>query len=151
MSDLNVDDFFKDSGRVLTRLYAAFPRPLTVYVEDIAGREETDEFGMHSDRHLACLGALVWLGEEGYLRYQETVRQEAIDQAVLTARAFTLLSLPAVHLEPQDVTDLPELVRIEQATNVHRLRTALKSHSSARIRNVMLTIMQSFAGVARSG
>ncbi|MFB3105862.1 MAG: hypothetical protein ACE1ZA_13210, partial [Pseudomonadales bacterium] len=97
--------------------------------------------GMHSERYLACFGALIWLGEEGYVRYEDTIRQDAIDQAVLTARCFTLLCAPAATLEPMDLTDLPESVRIEQSTNIHRLQSAVKQRSSARVRSAMLNLM----------
>ena len=141
MADINVDDFFRDAARTLASLHTKFPRRHAVFVEDICGPEEPDEFGLHSDRHLACFGTLVWLGEEGYLRYQETIRDEAIDQAVLTGRCFTLLSSPAPNREPHDVTDLPESVRVEQSTNIHRIRSALKARSSTRTRASMIDLM----------
>ena len=50
MTDINIDDFFKDSAKVLVQLYSVFPRRHTVFVEDVSGPEETDEFGMHSTR-----------------------------------------------------------------------------------------------------
>ncbi len=141
MSDLHVDDFFKDLARILNQLYLQFPRKSTVYVEDIAGPDEPDEFGLHSERHMACLGTLIWLAEEGFIRYESLVRQEAVEQAILSASTFTLLSMPALHREPHDVTDLPESVRAEHATNIHRLREALRSRSSARIRKVMMDLL----------
>ena len=141
MTDINIDDFFKDGAKALVQLYSVFPRRHTVFVEDVSGPEETDEFGMHSNRYLACFGALVWLGEEGYVRYEETIRQDAIDQAVLTARCFSVLTTPAPNHEPFDVTDLPESVRIEQSTTISRLRKALKERSSIRIRAAMVDLM----------
>jgi len=141
MTDINIDDFFKDSAKVLVQLYSVFPRRHSVFVEDISGPEETDEFGMHSNRYLACFGTLLWLGEEGYLRYEEAIRQDAIDQAVLTARCFSVLTTPAANHEPMDVTDLPESVRIEQSATISRLRAALKEQSSARIRAAMVDLM----------
>lgn len=68
MSDINVDDFCKDAARALLFLYRAFPRPHTLFVEDLCGPDRVDEFGMHSDRHLACFSTLLWLADEGYLR-----------------------------------------------------------------------------------
>ncbi|MDH3642977.1 MAG: hypothetical protein OES38_12825 [Gammaproteobacteria bacterium] len=141
MTDINIDDFFKDSAKVLVQLYSVFPRRHTVFVEDVSGPDETDEFGMHSTRYLACFGTLLWLGEEGYLRYEDSIRQDAIDQAVLSARCFTLLTTPAPNNEPMDVTDLPELVRLEQSTTISRLRNSLKERSSARVRAAMVDLM----------
>ncbi|MGI9326483.1 MAG: hypothetical protein ACR2PZ_14770 [Pseudomonadales bacterium] len=148
MADINIDDFYRDSALTLLRLYSSFPRPATVFVEDISGLEETDEFGMHSKRHLACFATLIWLGDEGYLRFEGPIKQEAIDQAVLTARALLLLNRQPLHLEPIDVTAQPESLRSERQTNLHRLREALKSKSSSRIRRAMLDLMSQMPGSA---
>ena len=141
MSDINVDDFCKDAARALTALYGTFPRPHTLFVEDIAGADEVDEFGMHSNRHMACFGALLWLAEEGFLRFTDTIRQEALDQAVLTGRAFTLLSTPVPGFQPPGAADLPPSLRAEQQSHVHRLRHALEQRSSAETREAMLSLM----------
>ena len=92
MADIHISDFHKDAARALNMLYSSFPRKLTVFVEDIAGPDAPDEFGLHSPRHMACLSCLMWLADEGYIRYEDTVRQEAVDQATLTHKGFTLLS-----------------------------------------------------------
>lgn len=161
MSDLHIDDFCKDVARALAQLYQSFPRKTTVYVEDISGPDEPDEFGLHSNRHLACLGALVWLAEEGYIRFDDTIRQEAVDQAVLTGRTFTVLSSVAPALEAVEASDLgdglpdplratateafgaevPASVIEGQRTHVNRLRLALRSKSSARLRTVTLSVL----------
>ena len=142
MTDINIDDFFKDGAKVLSTLYSVFPRRHSIFVEDICGPEEPDEFGMRSQRHMSCFGTLLWLGEEGYLRYEEVIRQEAIDQAVLSARCFTVLSTPAAIDEHQDTAHLPRSVRAERATSIHRIREALKQRSSAQIRSVMVDVME---------
>lgn len=153
MTDINVDDFCKDAARTLLALYAAFPRPLTLYVEDIAGPDETDEFGMHSDRHLACFSAFLWLAEEGWVRFGDTIRQEAVDQVVLTGRAFTLLSTPVpggemLPDEMRGANDIPESVRQEYRTRVHRLERSLAERSSTRIRAAMMDLMAAFNAAA---
>ncbi len=139
MSDINVDDFFKDAAKVLNQLYGMFPRRHTVFVEDICGFEEPDEFGMPTDRHLACLGTLLWLGEEGFLRYEDVIRQEAIDLAVLTGKCFTALCSRTTS-KPAEET-LPESIRTERATHIYRLRDALSAKSSATVRAAMLELM----------
>ena len=116
MTDINIDDFFKDGARVLSQLYSVFPRRHSIFVEDICGAEEPDEFGMRSQRHMSCFGTLLWLGEEGYLRYEEAIRQEAIDQAVLSARCFTVLSTPIANSPAMQSDHLPHSVRTEQST-----------------------------------
>jgi hypothetical protein len=142
VSDINVDDFFKDAGKTLVALYGVFPRRHAIFVEDIYQTEEPDEFGMHSDRYRACFGTLLWLGEENYLRFEEPIRDEAIDQAILTGRCFTLLSSQATGAESTDPS-LPELVRLEQSTHIHRIRSALHNRSSIELRHAMLDLMAS--------
>ncbi len=139
MADIHVEEFYKDAAIALVQLYSAFPRRINLFVEDIAGPDETDEFGLHSNRHMACFGALLWLAEEGLLRYVDTIRQEALDQAVLTRDAFIRLSAPAPSSllrelsEPLPGPALPQSVQKDLATYVHLLRSALKSGSSSRI------------------
>ena len=141
MTDIHVDDFFRDGAKVLTQLYAVFPRRHSVFVEDICGPEEPDEFGLHSQRHLSCFGTMLWLGEEGYLRYEDTIRHEAIDQAVLSARCFTLLSTPTEAVAASTSPELPRSVKEAQSTTIHRLRGALKQQSSPAIRTIMVELM----------
>ncbi|HCA7636272.1 hypothetical protein, partial [Pseudomonas aeruginosa] len=90
--DLQIDDFHKDAAGGLLLLYQAFPRKTALYVEDLIGREPPDEFGLPSKRHQSCLGALLWLAEEGYLRFANTIHYEALDQAVLSEKAFLRLT-----------------------------------------------------------
>ncbi len=141
MSGLNVDEFCKDAARTLLALYDAFPRPHCLFVEDLCGPDQEDEFGMHSSRHLACLAAILWLAEEGYLRYSDTVRQQAVDQAVLSGHAFTRLSAPAPGFDPPDAANLPDMVRRDHQTRAHRLRWALEQRSSAQIRAAVLELL----------
>ncbi|WP_372964618.1 hypothetical protein [Marinobacter sp.] len=139
MADIHVEEFYKDVAIALVQLYAAFPRRINLFVEDIAGQDDTDEFGLHSNRHMACFGALLWLSEEGFLRYVDTIRQEALDQAVLTRSAFIRLSAPApkalvskLRAQPP-AQELPLSVQKDLSTYIHLLRSALKSGSSSQI------------------
>ncbi len=142
MTDINVDDFFKDVARTLVALYGVFPRRHGIFVDDIYAAEEPDEFGLYSDRYQACFGALVWLGDEGYLRYEDTISGEAIDQAVLTGRCFTVLSSPTEPLGGDaDEGTLPDAVRLEHATHIHQIKLALKHRSSTELRQAMLAVM----------
>jgi hypothetical protein len=140
VSDLHIDDFFKDAAKTLARLYLSFPRRAAVLVEEIAGPVTTDEFGVPGTRYLACFGTLLWLAEEGYLRYDATIRMDAIDQAVLTGRCFGVLTMHADDELPAD-DPLPASVATEPATYIHRIRDALKSGSSARVRATMTDVM----------
>lgn len=130
--DLQIDDFYKDAAGCLLMLYQAFPRRIDLYVEDLIGREEPDEFGLPSTRHQACLGAFLWLAEEGYLRYQSTIGYNAIDQAVLTEKGFLRLSCAAV-LAPDVAAELPPSLLRVRASLAQQLREALASHDSERI------------------
>lgn len=147
MTGINVDDFCKDAARALLVLHNAFPRPHSIFVEDLCGPDQVDEFGMHSDRHLACFSALLWLAEEGCLRYADTIRQEAVDQAVLSGRCFTMLTIPLAGLLPPEARTLPESVRLEQQTHAHRIEQALASRSSTSIRLAVLDLLAAMQGL----
>lgn len=162
MSDLHIDDFCKDIALVLNQLYLMFPRKSSLFVEDISGPDEPDEYGLHSARHMACLSAMLWLAEEGYIRFEDTIRQEAVDQVVLGGRMFSLLSAVATEVSTSETddfgsgvpptireqvrggfgNDVPLTVLNAQRTHINRLRLALKSHSSERIRSVALDILE---------
>lgn len=142
MSDLHIDDFYKDSARIFAQLYSAFPRTVTLYVEDFSGTDTPDEFGLHSVRHQACFATILWLAQSGYLAYNDTVRQEAVDQANLTHKAFTLLTARAIHsVEDTDAggdsPELPAAVAEANSTNIAHIRLALQEGSSIRINRVM--------------
>lgn len=94
MLDVHIDDFFKDCAVIVLHGFKYFPTKQTLYVEDICGPDETDEFGLHSTRHLAAFGAIIWLAEEGYIRYNDIHRQESVDEFVLTSKSFTRLIKP---------------------------------------------------------
>ena len=139
MADIHVDDFYKDCAVILCQLYITFPRPSTIYVDDIIGPEEADEFGLQSKRHQACFATMLWLGDEGYLRYSDTVQQIAIDQAVLTHRAFVLISGQyELHPLPSDEdTSLPGSVLEHRLSNINQLRLAIQSGSSASLKTIV--------------
>ncbi len=147
MADLNILDFYKDTAKILLQLHRSFPRKAEVYVEDLIGADHVDEFGLHSKRHESCFGAMLWLSDEGYLRYQSTIRQEAIDQAVLTAKAIVLLGtinlkLPNTNFSNRDSkdtikNDIPSFETKEHFAMIEHIRTALKSQSSDQITIIM--------------
>lgn len=143
MSDeLHIDDFCKDVGRTLIFLYDYFPRKMEIYIEDISGPEEADDYGLHSERYLACLSAIVWLAEEGLIRYEALVKQESIDQAVLTKKTFVLLST----LDKRSSINNPEnedplSVLLSESTHIARLKQSLKSGSSEKLKQSVRTIL----------
>ena len=77
MIDVHIDDFYHDIAVILLSLFQQFPRKVNLYVEDVSGPDEMDEFGLHTPRHLACVGAMMWLQDEGYIRYEDLAREES--------------------------------------------------------------------------
>jgi len=149
MADLNLLDFYKDSAKILIQLHRGFPRKIEIYVEDLIGADHVDEFGLHSKRHESCFGTMLWLSEEGYLRYQSSIRQEAIDQAVLTSKTVVLLGTINRQLfdNSQSQTlhsanELPPFEASEQFTMIEQIRQALKSHSSEHLSIVMRSFFE---------
>lgn len=92
MFDIHIEEFYHDTFKVFSTLYGAFPKKTNVFVEDIAGADQPDEYGLHSDRFQCCFGSMLWLEQEGFIRFESTLRQEAIDQASLTMKGLTFVS-----------------------------------------------------------
>lgn len=137
MSDIHIEDFYKDVAHIFLILYKHFPRKVILYVEDVCGPDDPDEFGLHSERFLSAFSAMVWLGEQQFLRYDAPIKQEALDQAVLTERGFLLLSSrseldfgEAVELSDGEI---PPSVMEDSRSNIAQLRRAVKSKSSIMI------------------
>ncbi|AJD47921.1 hypothetical protein S7S_07525 [Isoalcanivorax pacificus W11-5] len=137
MADIHIDDFCRDAALILLHLYNAFPRPQAIYVEDISGPDEPDEVGLHSKRYMACLGTLLWLASEGYLRYDSLIYQDGIDQAVLTNKAFVLLSAASDLRLAEPPANLPGTLMAEKGALVEQIRAALRGGHSADISAVM--------------
>jgi len=53
MADLHIEDFYRDVAKIFLQLYAVFPRKTILYVEDISGPDEPDEYGLHHPRFQA--------------------------------------------------------------------------------------------------
>ena len=140
MNDFHIDAFYRDAGLILQKLYRAFPRKIAIYVEDISGPDEPDEYGLHSDRYLACLSTMVWLAEQGYLSYESTIRQEAIDQAVLSHKSFTLLSSHC-QLDSAAAAELHATDIENPRSNIVRLRHALKANSAPVVADIMRQLL----------
>ena len=81
---------------------------------------------------------MVWLAEHGYLHFQETIRAEALDQAVLSRRAFLLLSSRSeLGLAAPAGDAVPPAWRSIRS-NITQLRAALRegSNQSAEVCNL---------------
>ncbi|MHB0849974.1 hypothetical protein [Stutzerimonas nitrititolerans] len=140
--DLQIEDFYKDVAGGLLMLYQAFPRKTALYVEDLIGHEEPDEFGLPSKRHQSCLGALLWLAEEGYVRFESTIQFQAIDQAVLTEKAFLRLT-GSVAGTKIGVGNLPPSVLRVQASLAQQLREALRNGHGEQLARLVRVLFES--------
>jgi hypothetical protein len=136
MADLHIEDFYRDVAKIFLTLYATFPRKIILYVEDICGPDQPDEFGLHHPRFEAGFSAMVWLAEHGYINFQETIRQEALDQAVLSQKGFLLLSSRSqlAAAKTGDPSEVPPSVLEQSMTNISQLRAARADGSSILLR-----------------
>ena len=146
MADIHIDDFYKDAATIFVRLYNSFPRKTILYVDDICGADNPDEFGLPSERFLAGFSAMLWLADQGYIQFAEPIRQEALDQAVLSEKAFVLLSsrsdftfesdfvFEKAQDDHNDKHELPASVAEQSQTHINQLRKVLRSGSSTLIR-----------------
>ena len=142
-SDLHIDDFNKDAARVLVFLYNYFPRKMEVYIEDVSGLDDVDDYGLHTERHLACMSTIIWLAEEGLIRYESLFKQETFNQSVLTKRSYTLLSNIIQNKLEEDLKSqgteniLPLSITRNRNTRIATMKQALKDKSSEQLKNVI--------------
>ena len=143
MSDIHIDDFYRDTAKILVFLYNQFPRKITLYVEDIAGPDKPDEFGLHSSRHLAAFHTMLWLAGADYLTYGNLIRQEAIDQAVLSHRSFMLLnsSLADPYQTNSTPVHLPAAVAEQEFLIINRIRKEIKEGTSYSLADLLKQVM----------
>jgi len=157
MTGIHIDEFYADAARILVSLYGVFPRRVNLFVEDFCGSDEPDEYGIHSTRYQACFATMVWLGEEGYIRYQDTIRQDALDQAVLSGRCFSALISPSSQTRSDQASQsptsetLPPSVQAEHASIVHQLEQALQQRASVAIREAFIRLLFKMSGSPDAG
>ena len=139
--DLHIDDFYKDAAKGLLMLYQAFPNKSTLYMDDLIGYMAPDEFGLPRDRQQRCLSTFIWLADEGYLRYQSTIRFEALDQIELREKSFLRLSKAIAPL-PSALETAPPSVRRAQGSLANQLREALQAQHSEQVIELMQVFFQ---------
>lgn len=157
MADINIENFYRHIAKILSILYASFPSKTPVYVDDVAGIDEPDEYGLHSPSYTAGFYAILWLADEEYLRFSDTIRQDGVDQAVLTHKAFLKLTEVAEPIYTATVyeTDESNIVSIVQPHEsrspsviedhklvINQLRRALKSGDSIAVTKVVTHILR---------
>jgi hypothetical protein len=133
MIDVNIDDFYHDVAVTLLSLYQQFPLKISLYIEDICGPDEADEFGLHSRRHLACAASLEWMFDEGFIRYSDIVKLESAEDCTLTQQAFRKLAFPNVGGNRTKVSSIEK----QQSSLVYRLHQAIKDQSSIEVRDLI--------------
>ncbi len=165
MADINIENFYRHIAKILSILYAAFPSKTPVYVDDVAGIDEPDEYGLHSPHYTAGFYAILWLADEEYIRFADTIRQDGVDQAVLTHKAFLKLTRVADQIYDPNPVAQPEsnVVSLAQAEDrpspipenlspsiveeqklvINQLRQALRSGNSIAITKVVNYILHS--------
>lgn len=122
MHDLHIGDFYQDAAKILVSLYLRFPEKSPLYIEDIAGPDTPDEFGLHSRRHRACLSAALWLSEEGFFRFNQTIQQIALDEVVLSQNSF--LFFTSMDLDSKN-------------TRINQIKRLLDENSSDKLNNYL--------------
>lgn len=159
MADINVENFYRHIAKVLHLLYTHFPTRAALYVDEVAGIDEPDEYGLHSPTYTAGFFAMLWLADEGFIKYADTIRQDGIDQAFLTHRAFLILTQPTElmineFLQQSDQDSSGKVVSIQSAEEISpslqeekkmvisQLRDALRSGSSIAINKVVDHILR---------
>ncbi len=125
-----IDEFHQDACRALLQLYRVFPRQNSIYVDELIGFQELDEYGLPCERHQRCLGTLLWLGDEGYIRHNGLIQYEALDQAVLSEKGLLRLtrSPSLMLLASLGCTDVTRPAPLAQL-----LRDALQHEDSERL------------------
>ena len=143
IDDIHIDDFSRDTALIFLYLYRQFPRKSELYVEDITGPDDPDEYGLHSTRHLSCFSTMIWLAEEGFIRYGDTIRQEALDQVILCQKTF--LCLTSIHDDSssysENIDELPESLKTGHLSHISKIKRSLKSEDSHQIRNTIMDIL----------
>ncbi len=137
--DLHIDDFYRDAALGLVMLYQSFPRPVTLYLDDMVGILPPDEVGLPHPRQQQCLATLLWLAGESYIRHLGTLGYEALDQVELTEKAFVRLSCSSHPFNDQPA-DTPASIRRANGSLVQQLRRHLQARNS----EALISVMQHF-------
>lgn len=148
MFDIHIEEFFADCTKILHQLYQSFPKKSMVFVEDISGPDQPDEYGVHDDRFLSCFGAMLWLADEGLIQFESTIRQEGIDQATLTSKGLHLMS----SISYDDFLDeLASGIRtntsqLKGKPNIETLRHVLQHGTSTQLGLAMQHLLKKYTG-----
>jgi len=147
MFDIHIEEFFSDCTKILKQLYLAFPKKSNVFVEDIAGPDQPDEYGIHSDRSQSCFGAMLWLEKERFISFESTLRQEAVDQSVLTAKGLRLMSSICHDEYINAITDsiYPIKAGLKGLPNIDTLNHIMKHGTSSQLGLAMQHLIHTYS------
>lgn len=134
LDQLHIDDFCKDTAKVFLLLYKSFPQKTILYVEDICGPDEPDEFGLHAPRFQAAFSTVIWLAEADYLAYSSLVLQEAFEQTTLTHKGFTFLT----GYDSGLASPLADNNQVKPKTRIEVIADTLRTGSSDTLKELIL-------------
>jgi hypothetical protein len=134
MNDVNIDDFYHDIGVILLSLFQQFPRKVSLFIDDISGPADMDEFGLHSSRYLCAIGALMWLHDEGYIRYLDIIKEESAEECTLTQKSFVKLIRPNLSREQFGQANS---IKKRESTLAFKMQKALREQSSIDMQNII--------------
>ncbi len=147
MFSIHIEEFFLDCSKILKQLYMSFPMKSNVFVEDISGPEQVDEYGLHSERFQSCFGAMLWLEQEHFIKYESTLKQEAIDQATLTAKGLKLMASichdEAINTISEQIHPLIE--GLKGLPNIDTLNHIMKHGTSSQLALAMQHLIHKYA------
>ena len=92
MFDIHICDFYHDLSQIFTQLHARFPREETLWLDEVCGEDELDEYGMHSKRYMSCFGTVLFLEREGFIRFSSEEGLNGFNHCVLTLKGFQNLN-----------------------------------------------------------
>ena len=150
MFDIHIEEFYHDAFKILNTLYQVFPKKGNVFVEDIAGPDQPDEYGLHSDRFQSCFGAILWLELEGFIRFESTLRQEAADQACLTMKGLATVSsiCQDTFLNTLSGSITPQNLGLSGRPNIESIKHIHTHGTSTQLASAMQHLLNTFAQYA---
>ena len=146
MFDIHIEEIFLDCTKILKQVYLAFPKKSNVYVEDISGPDQADEYGLHSDRFQCCFGAMLWLAEEEFISFESTMLQEAIDQAILSSKGLKFMSSICHDEFMNNITDtiLPKKEGLKGLPNIDTLNHIMIHGTSSQLGLAVQHLIQKY-------
>ena len=126
MFDIHICDFHSDLANIFNLLYQRFPREETLWLEDICQDTSTDEYGMFTKRYMSCLGSVIWLEKEAFIRYNGQEANDGFNYCTLTLKALQRLS---------------KIEKGQELSCIHRLQQALREHNSDELELVIRHIL----------